>query len=275
MTLSKAHRTLRKQIVHMLAVPLALLGAITVCSTVAAQEKPEGAGSLPGAERVLNRAIDAMGGKKAFEEIESFHFTATIELAGQSFPAETHWMSDGRFRFTQGSPEVGQAIMSSDGTTVWQYQPHLGHEFPSDEEVERILSTAEMPRIIHWMKETYDTFETVGIQEFENAECYAVRMRADGKQALTAYFDVKTHRVRGTKRVIETRLGTSEAITSFSNWKSHGDLTLFMNATMSQSGMTSTMTFRDIEFNNVDESVFELPDEIVRMKREQQQDDSD
>lgn len=257
------------QLTHSLAMlTLALfLGMST--SYAAADDEPKrsaAAGGLPTPEKLLEGAIEAQGGKKAFDAIESVHSKAEMRTPMGNMEIETHSKASGEFVLRQSNPQMGVMRAGHDGAVGWSHNPMQGYQLLSDEEADEIRNMTMTYGMVARLKEDFGDMKTVERTAFAGADAYKVHMtnKKDGSEQ-HVFFHSDNHRLIGLVIEQESDFGPMEITMSFDEWEKRDDLTVFTKMTINQMGMEIIMAFTEIEFNNVDDAVFELPEEVKKL----------
>ena len=265
----------------------------------------ETAADLPAAEKILARAIEEMGGRKAFEAIESMETRATMDLGGQMMDMEVYTAQEGRFLIRQIMPMgMGEMAIGYNGSIGWQNNPMMGgYTLMGEDEVGQARMQAQMHTMVLRAEDEDMLAETIGKEAFRGEEAWMVRLTEKPEEetdhdhdhddagdsdedhdeheghehaedeavaeSQTAYFSVESGLILGIKIDIE---GMGGATLAFSDWEEVGDLKLFKEVTIEQSGpmgaMEILLTYSKIELNEVDMETFELPDEIKALTDE-------
>lgn len=168
------------------AVALALIAA---GQPARAQEK------LPQADKILEKTIDAQGGREAFEKIKNRVMKGTFSVIMNGETA-----ADGTIEIHEAAPNLqhymidlgphGQFEGGSDGETIWQTGSGGVKIFNGDEKIVRGRSS-QFNSHLFW-REHYPNVECVAKEDVDGRPCYKVVLTPDVGPALTRYFDRKT-----------------------------------------------------------------------------------
>lgn len=241
----------------------------------AADTKPGVSADLPKAKKVIEDAIDAMGGRDAFKNVKSMMFKISITSPAGAAAMEGFTAKGGKFLLKQ---EMGGMMMrtGSDGTIGWMHHPMAGYDLMNDEDLPEMQRQAEMHSILLRLDEEFETIETVGKADFNDKPCYKVRMvpKAETPQAddeaVTEpeqfyFFDIESKLLSGVEATQKTQFGEMTSTMRFDEWKKKGDLNLFTRVRFSQMGMEASLNFTELELDVVDNAIFELPDEVKKL----------
>lgn len=283
--------TTRTRLVAVAVAGFAALFAADQCSfaqaTQADQATAKPAGDLPKAEKLFEKARDAMGGRKAFDEVKSMHVIATIEMPEaqrSQMPGDVTLEyskgENGKFKFEQKMGGMG-AMMSggSNGEVSWANSPFGGgYQILTGQMKDRFMDQTMLVRhdMLEQMKEDATGIETVGSEDFADEDAWKVRMKDEDGNNVFAFFSKDSGRLLGVKSSGQGQMGRPVDMTmKLSEWKEFGPLTLYTKMVLSQGGQEMTINFDTIELNKVDPAVFELPDEVKEMAEKNAESDTD
>ena len=245
-----------------LTTPAALTGmALGQDGAAAAQD-------APAAKEVLDQALKAMGGSEAFEKIKSRHMKMTISGQQPAQQQQVEAWSMGEDKMLIEMTVMGMNItMGRNGDIAWVNAPGQGTSQVPIEQAAQNESLTQMHSIVQQLRKNYKKIETVGSTDAAGEEAWKIHV-ADPKEEdpmqqqseLFVYFNKKTH----LPVMVEIPLpqGQGMAKQMFKDWKKVGDLKLFHTMEIQQGPMTQTLKIDQIEFNNVDEAKFAVPEEI-------------
>lgn len=223
---------------------------------------------------ILTAAIDAMGGKKTLEELESSRIKGQATTPMGAISLEAHYAAPNKFLVQQSVPGMGQAGAGSDGETAWTLNPMVGYELLNEEQAKEMQGEASLHDIMLRIKREHSDFEIVDRTTFHDQDAYKMRMLDKEEAEQFAYFSIDRKFLIGMEITRPGPMGQlSTSTMRFEQWEKFGDITMFTRLVMSQAGMNTTLTFEEIEFNNVDHAVFTVPGEVRRLveRREQEQ----
>lgn len=230
------------------------------------------ADDLPSPDKLLDAAIEAQGGQKAFEAIESIRSKGQMRMPMGSIDMETHFKSSGEFFIRQSNPMMGVVRIGFNGETGWFHQDQQGYRLLDADEVGEVRSMTMTHDMAHRLREEFRDMQTVGTTSFADRECYKVRMvhKKHEREQFT-FFDVETKRIAGVEITEEGDFGPMTISVTFNGWEQRGDVTVFTKTIMSQMGMEMVMEMTEMEFNDVDDAVFELPEEVKKLAAERKE----
>jgi hypothetical protein len=237
--------------------------------TWAADEKPAAAPEaaakdLPTARAVIDRYIQAAGGKEAFQKHSSILLKGKTQVAGQELGGPLT-LATAKPNKMMLAVEIGGITMRTgfDGKVGWQVNPLTGPSLMEGKELEDAQRQADFFAILH-EDSGFKSMENLGKVDFEGEPCYKLKLTHPDGAVVTEYYSVETGLQRGFTGTQETSLGSITATSVNNEHKKFGELTLPSKVTqkMAGTGLAQTMVVDSVEFDNVPDSIFEPPAEI-------------
>jgi outer membrane lipoprotein-sorting protein len=249
------------------------LAAVLVCSS--------GAAAAPTADELIDRAVEAMGGK-AIEKIESYVAISEMTAAMGTMTSEVMWAKPAHVLVTRTMPQLGEVEMGTNGTVGWTKNPMMGgYQLLEGKDLDQITQQAMHMRVFRLretMQEDFEAVKSTGKAEFQGRPCHELQMtsRLDGKQT-AMYFDAETGLVHGMKVTEDGPSGAQTMTIALKDWKPIGKVRFFRLVEMSGGQMDLTMRYTRIEVNKVDRSRLAVPPKVAELalKREARSDDAE
>jgi hypothetical protein len=230
-----------------------------------ADKKPDTpAADLPPAKDLIAGAIKAMGGKKAFNDIKSSHMKGTMTTPMGNMGLEMYSAKPEKFLFIQSMPAMGMQVKAgSNGKVGWVMGPQPGEtQILEGPDLTEMREQTQMYEMVLRMETDFKESQTVAKEMFGDTECYKVRMMDESGEESMAFFEVKTGLPVGIRTTAQQQGQPIEVTVVFGGWKQFGDIKGFTTMTVDQLGMQMVMTFEEVDFNDVDSTIFALPQEV-------------
>ncbi|HJR60087.1 MAG TPA: hypothetical protein VJ813_11830 [Vicinamibacterales bacterium] len=248
-----------------LALPFACIFAIGLAASPqqrpadAAQAKPADA-PLPPAQAIIDRHIEAVGGRAAIKSHNSVKISGSISVpaSGMSGTLEAFAARPNKTRSNMTLAGIGDLSEGFDGKVAWSISPMTGPMLASGEELAQKAFEAEFDGALG-ISTRYDSIRTVEKTTFEERPVYKIVLSRKGAPDEIAFYDVETGLKAGSIVERKSPMGTVAVTSALSDYKKFGDL---LHPTMMKQTMTGVQmvsTFTSIEYDKVDPSVFELP----------------
>jgi hypothetical protein len=240
-----------------------LMVASSDSSAQAVQEdvsKPETLSIQPEARRVLQRALQAMGGEEARAQIESTRATAKIRVGQTSSSYEILTRRPGAFMVRQQIKGLGEMEIGCDGTTAWRSDPPDGRltPMPTKQAAEAVRSF-DFQALLRNMDQRFPGATLDEPKEIEDVFCDHVEL-SDGSNRISAYFDQRT----GLLRAFDVKGEESRPMlrrVTIESWSEPGtsEFLWAKRLRINQPGAKLQAEYSSVTFNDVAESTFELP----------------
>ncbi len=156
-------------------------------------EKP--AAPLPDAEALLEKSVEASGGRDKIEAIESFHFTGTVSAPALQITGSVEtWWKGGDFYMVQSIEGIGTNRSGKQGSVIWTEEPINGLRKLSGQEAEQHSWASSLLLAADWKKYFADA-QTVAAREHKGKPVYDVKLTSESGAELTLTIDEGSHLV--------------------------------------------------------------------------------
>jgi hypothetical protein len=219
--------------------------------------------SLPLAKDVLTNFVKQIGGEAAFSKINSQHLKGKCEMGAQGISGnlEVFAKRPDKLIIKISLPAVGDLLQGFDGKVGWSMNPITGPMVLDGKMLDQVREQARFDAVLHDASE-FKSMETVGKAQFEGRDCLELKLVRKSGQEETEYYDVQTGLLVGSAEVQETPLGAISVTAVISEYKKFGDILFATKLTQKMGPLAQVMSFESMEFNQVDDAVFDLPDPI-------------
>jgi hypothetical protein len=251
----------------MLGSALALPGILVAGVSLAAQsaqapaaQKPADAAALPSAQSILDRHVQAIGGREALKKHSSVRVTGTMNVPanGISGAVETFAARPNKQLVKITLAGIGETFRGFDGKHAWSNDPITGPTLATGKELEERTLDADFESNLN-LSTRYTAMKTLEKTTFDGRECYKVSLtRKDGVEDID-FYEVSTGLKAGAINTRESAMGKITGTTTFSEYKKFDDILQPTVVKQSAMGAEIIMTISAIEYDKVDPSVFELP----------------
>jgi len=220
------------------------------------------ADELPKAETILDKAIEATGGKAAYQKIHSEVSTGSMEIRGikgiaviyRAEPDKTYT----EFEF-QG---IGKMLEGSNGKVAWSNSAMQGPHVKEGDEKETALLNGRFDAEVNWRNQ-YPKVETVGSETVEGKDCYKLVLTPKTGNAATRYYDKQTGLLVKLVMAVKSAMGEVTVESVASDYRKEGDILSPHKMTNRMMGQEFVINIDKIEYNvDIPASKFDLPDEI-------------
>ncbi len=249
----------------------ALMAAFGLMAQTTVTEVPPAAAKpvLPTADTVLQRYVDATGGKTAYDAVKTRVSSGTFTLTGkgitgsiqsyQAAPAKSYTVVD-----IEG---VGKQEDGNDGKTVWELSPMTGARIKTGTEAAAELRTSALDTYSNW-KNYYKSAEVVGSENVGDKSCWKLVLTPNQGEPETNWFDKSTGFLLRESATMDTPMGKIPVQADYSDYRKTGDLTLPFKLSQTVAGQEFEFGLTKIETNvDIPATRFNLPAEIVALQK--------
>lgn len=234
-----------------------------------APAKTETTSALPDARAIINRHIEAIGGREALLARKSMHAVGTLSIPAQNLggPVEVfHAASPNRTHMKFSVSGIGDIAEGFDGSHGWSMSPMTGPMLKVGKELTQSKLDADFYSDLRDPK-SYVEIKTVEKTTFDGRPCYKVSLkRIDGVSDFD-FYDVATGLRAGSINTRETQMGVITMTSIEGDYKKTGPLLQAMSVTQQVMGIEQKIKFTMVEYDNVPASAFEPPPGIKALIR--------
>ncbi len=175
---------------------------------------------LPKAEEILDKHLEAMGGRAAHKKLRNRVTKGTFTVPGMISKAKmtTYAAAPQKQYVLIEADMIGKIESGTDGETVWEVNTMMGPQVKKDDERAFGLREAMFHGILDW-KKVYKSAECLAVEEIDAEPCYKVVMTPKEGKPETLYYAKKTHLLVKMEFELETAMGTMSVVATPSDYK--------------------------------------------------------
>jgi hypothetical protein len=229
---------------------------------VAAAQRPISASTqssaLPPAWEVIDRHLEAAGGRAAFLKLVSREVWARYEIPARRLSGELRVLSSrpDRLLIKTEYPELGVAVMGFNGSVGWTADPGSRPTLVKGGALADLHADALFDR---YDEENLVSAETMEIADFEGRRCIKVRIVRLPDRESFDYFDLDTGLFAGSVAHRATEKGPVTMLTVVSHYQITDGVRLPHLIRIRAGGVEQIVTVMRVTHNHVDPAVFDLP----------------
>jgi len=215
-------------------------------------------------EAILDKFIEATGGRAAYDKIKSETATGTFELTSMGLTGNlTSYKSAPNMAYTVIEFEgVGKAEQGSDGKIAWSINPGEGPRVKEGDELAAELRNDAIHPETRW-KEFYKKVELAGTEDVDGKPCYKLVMTPNEGGAETRYYDKSSNLLVKMVMPVTTPQGALTVESILSDYRDEGGLLVAHTVSQKIPSMEFLVKIKSIKYNeDIPASRFALPDEI-------------
>jgi hypothetical protein len=219
---------------------------------------------LPKAEVILDKFVEATGGKAAYEKVHNEKWTGTFEFVGKGIKgtATSYSAEPNKTVIIVELEGIGSMEDGTDGETVWERSAMQGPRIKQGDERAHFLREAMLQAPLHWRK-LYNKAETVGVETVEDQPCYKVVLTPKEGKPETHYYDKKTALLVKASVTMATPMGEIPAENTLSDYKGDSGLLQARKVRSKVLGQEFLFTIDHAEYNiDMPKDRFDLPADV-------------
>jgi outer membrane protein assembly factor BamB len=224
--------------------------------------------SLPEAEALFAGHLELIGGEANLRRHDTRHVKGQFEMRSVGFGAVP-------FEIDRRAPDLWHAKIKSpggrpghierffNGEIAYELNPHpsYGNRLLEPEIRQELSHTSDLYDEANFASK-FTSMKTLGIETFDDRECYVVEAITEGGTTRHVYFDRRSGLIAG-------RSGETESIATFDDYREFGGLLIptLRRYYVQDTGIEETYRVESVTFDDVDESIWDLPDSIRELSR--------
>ena len=218
---------------------------------------------LPPARTILDRYVEAIGGRKAILAHTSSHLSGTVTVTGSGITGavDIYGAKPDKSLVKINLGGIGDLFEGFDGINAWSISPMTGPMLTQGKELDEKKFDADFYSDLH-DPARYTSMKVVEKMMFEGRPCYKVSLVKKDSGEDIEFFDAATGLKAGAMMTRESQMGPISATQVLSDYKKFGELLLPTVMKQSQMGVDQVVKVTAIEFDNVAPSVFDPPAQI-------------
>jgi hypothetical protein len=227
------------------------------------------ADELPKGETILDKSVEATGGRAAYEKLRNFVVTGTMEVKGIGIKGTmtSYHAAPDRMLVEVNIEGVGTIRDGSDGKTAWEVSAIQGPRLKEGDEKAVALREGQFNSQLHW-REHYKTAVTSGIEKVDGKDCYKVVLTPNEGSPETRYFDKETSLPVKMTMTIKSPMGELPTEALIGDYRKEGDLLMPHKMTQKAAGQEIAIQFDTVKFNvDIPKEKFDMPEEIQALTK--------
>ena len=226
----------------------------------ATQQKPAADAALPAAQSVIDRHIEAVGGREALKSHSSVNIKGSIAIPsnGMSGTIEVFAARPNKTLNKTTLAGIGEMSEGFDGTVAWSLSPLTGPMLASGEELAQKAFDSNFDGALG-IATRYVAMKTLEKTTFEGRPVYKLALTRKGGGDDIEYYDTETGLKAGSTIERKNPMGTISVTSTLTDYKKFGNLLHPTVMKQSTTGVQIIATFTSVEYDKVDPAVFELP----------------
>ncbi|MGF1633696.1 MAG: hypothetical protein ACFCVE_07585 [Phycisphaerae bacterium] len=228
----------------------------------------EQANGLPAAREVIDRHIEATGGKEAFANLKSMHMRGTMTVPEQNLRGTLEvWQKPGKMLSIFEIPQLERQMQGLIDGVAWETSVNQGSRLIEGNEKAALQRSNDMQVYLHPEK-YYSDMQTVRTDQVDGKKAFVVKMTPKVGEPEIQYFDAETGRLVKSEMVADSPMGRIPMTVTYDNYKPHGPITMSTRQVISFGPARLVSDMSEVELNvDIPDEKFAPPAEIKAMMK--------
>jgi len=215
------------------------------------------------AVKIIETMIEKLGGVEKLESIKSIKQTGTISIpmAGITGLIESYSTKPDKFLLKVVIPAIGQTLQGLNGEIAWSTDPMGGPRILSEEETKATQKEADISSRIRF-REDHKTIAYVEETEFDGKNAHKIRLVDNDGEESFEFYSTETGLQIGMEADVPSQMGNTHTITYIRAYTTVDGHTLPTTIVQKVGPTEVIITLNDFVFNEVEDSVYDLPPAI-------------
>lgn len=218
---------------------------------------------LPPARQIVERYVEAIGGRQVLGQQRFRHIVAEMSMPGMgmSMTMDSKFARPNKYVVQMEMPGMGKMLSGFDGAHGWAVNPATGPQLMQGKELQQALRQADFEGSMDLAK-SFPTMETVELSRVDGKACHRVRMMTAQSDTVFGCFDVDTGLMSLMEMKQASPMGEIAMQMRLSEYKDFGGAKMPTRTTMSMAGQEMVTTVKSVSYEPIAESEFTPPAEV-------------
>ncbi|MBS0191384.1 MAG: hypothetical protein U0573_09995 [Phycisphaerales bacterium] len=232
--------------------------------------------SLPDAKTLIEKHIEAIGGREKLKQVKSRSSSSTIEVPAAGVKGTTKvYQAPPAYMFTETEiGGIGKVAQGFDGEYAWETSVMTGPRLLSGKEADIYARSAKFNAEIDYL-EDYKSLKTIGSDTVGGAAVYVVEMIDKNGISEKRLYDQQSGLLVGLRTKMPSQMGEIDSETTLSDYKEVGGIRVPYKVKVKVMGSEIITEVQNAEINgDVPPSCFEPPADVKSLIEKQKAKDS-
>lgn len=220
------------------------------------------ADDLPKADAILDKFVEATGGKAAYEKVHTQVASGSMDINGMKGTMTLYKAEPNKVYTEIELQGIGEMQDGFNGAVAWSNSAMQGPHIKEGDEKSQAQLMAHFNSELNW-RDDYSKVETAGAETVEGKDCYKVVLTPKAGKPITHYYDKTTGLLVKTVMSAASPMGEVDVASVMDDYHKDGDILSPHKLTNSVGPMQFSVTIDKVQYNTeIPASRFDLPDEI-------------
>jgi len=241
----------------------ALLGLLLSAAALHAAD------ALPKGETIMDKYVEATGGKAAYDKVKSDISTGSMTLAAMNLKgAMVAYSQAPDKRVVEVTFEgIGKMVEGVTGGEAWSMSAMQGPRVKEGDEKTDSVRQARYNSDVNW-RDIYKSAETAGSETVEDKDCYKVNLTAKDGKPSTRWYDKKSGLLIKATMTSKTPMGEVNIELLPGDYRKEGDILMPHKIVSKLAGQELIMSIDKVEQNvEIPKDKFDPPAEVKALMK--------
>jgi outer membrane lipoprotein-sorting protein len=227
------------------------------------------ADDLPKADTILDKYVEATGGKAAYQKVHSEITSGSMELTAMGIKGKmVSYTAEPDKSYTEVTMEgIGQFRDGSNGQVAWSINAMQGPRLKEGDEKAEALLRAKFNSDHDWRK-IYDKAETVGVEQVDGKDCYKIVLTPKTGNPVTRYYDKESNLLVKMVAVLKGPMGEISTESMPGDYRKEGEILMPHKIIQKAASQQFTITIDSVQHNaEIPKEKFDVPPEIQALMK--------
>lgn len=242
---------------------LLAFAVLLLAPSLRAQDK-----DLPKAEEILDKYVDATGGKAAYEKLKNRHSKGKIEIVGLNVTGTVEIYQEAPKKLSSVTvlEGAGTITQGTDGTIAWSIDPNTGERLLEGPEKVNFIRDATFNSEANW-REEYKTVETVGLEDVDGKPAYKLTLTPNEGTPLTSFYDKESGLLVKISQIAQTPQGEIPVDSTPGDYREVDGVKMPFTTTQALAGIELKISVDEVKHNvEIPAETFAVPEAIKKLQ---------
>jgi len=222
------------------------------------------ADELPKGDAILDKYVEATGGKAAYSKLHSQVVNGTTEFKTMGMKGKMSvYTAEPDKHYTEIElTGIGKIQEGSNGDVVWSYSAMQGPRIKEGDEKAEAMLQGKFNSELNW-RDLFKSAETVGTEQVDGKDCYKVVLTPKSGPPMTKWFAKDTGLLMKMAMTSKTPMGDIQSDSTYSDYRKEGDVLVAHKVVTHVATMELVMTVDGVQTNvDIPKDKFDPPAEV-------------
>jgi hypothetical protein len=229
------------------------------------------ADELPKGDTILDKYVEATGGKAAYSKLHSQVVNGTTEFKTMGLKGKmTVYTAEPDKAYSEIElAGVGKIQEGSNGEIAWGYSAMQGPRIKDGDEKAEALLQSKFNSELNW-RDLFKSAETTGVEQVDGKDCYKVVLTPKVGPPMTKWFAKDTGLLMKMAMTSKTPMGDIQSDSTYSDYRKEGDILVAHKVVTHVATMELVMTVDAVQTNpDIPKDKFDPPAQVKELMNKQ------